>query len=775
MSQSSPPDEGAFVRHLLDCYEGAAWLLDTKCCYLVGNVAFESRMAQALGRPVRVGEDVLAMDWPEEVAQNWRNAYMRALRGEEFTVEWSSRVLPTTREVDYQFRPWRDGNGNVCGVAVFSRDITEQRRAERQLRLQLEIGENLSEGISLVRADAACIVFANASFEKMFGYERGELLGKHVSILNSSLEDNPQRVAEQILSQLEQTGRWSGQIWNVRKDGTSFLSQAFVTQAHHPQYGKVWLSTHVDITSQRRTEVALKETQLQLRAILEHAPLLICAKTLSGTVLFVNRRFELLDPQAPATWVGKRVFELFPPEVSARMSNQDQEVARTGTPQHNEEQLRHSDGTWHTYQKVKFPLVNEDGHAFGVASIALDITERLEGDKQRRELQEKMTETQRLESLGVLAGGIAHDLNNLLVPVLNNSYLLRTSAWDAESVSDLADQIETGARHCRDLVQQILAFAGKGRLVTQPVRIDRMLDELQTFLRASVAKSVRMERRQDENLPSVDGEPGQIRQILVNLIINASEALAGRPGTIWVRLIRLTPQDALRLSAGFSDGVVLEIEDNGPGIPKEILDRIFDPFFSTKSTGRGLGLSAVRGIVRSHGGVLDVQSTVGRGTLFRIAFPAGTLVQAAHIQPVSRRRTGKKMVLIVDDEPAVRETTRLLLEHYGFLAKEVGSGEDALAFLLNSQQHVDAVLLDLTMPGMSGGETLERLSRSAPDLPVIIMSGYSASDALSPALLSQVAGILSKPFLPDKLLALLDGVCQSGRASTPRTGDDRQQ
>lgn len=775
MSPSSPPDEGAFVRHLLDCYEGAAWLVDTQHHYLAGNAMFERRMAQALGRPFRKGEKLTALGWPPDITQKWLDAYARAMNGEEFSVEWSSNVIPSSREFEYQFHPWRDGNGIICGIAVFARDVTEQRRAERQLRLQLEIGENLSEGISLVRADAACIVFANASFEKMFGYERGELLGQHVSILNSPLEDNPQRVAEQILSQLEQTGRWSGQIWNVRKDGTSFLSQAFVTQAHHPQYGKVWLSTHVDITSQHRTEVALKETQLRLKAILEHAPLLISAKSLSGTILFVNRRFELLDSQSPTTWVGKSVFELFPSDVAARLWANDQAAAQTASPHHSEETVQHADGTWHTYQSIKFPLVSEQGQVFAVAAISMDITERLDADKQRRELQEKMTETQRLESLGVLAGGIAHDLNNLLVPVLNNSYLLRTSAWDAESVSDLAEQIETGARHCRDLVQQILAFAGKGRLVTQPVRIDRMLDELQTFLRASVAKSVRMERRQDENLPSVDGEPGQIRQILVNLIINASEALAGRPGTIWVRLIRLTPQDALRLSAGFSEGVVLEIEDNGPGIPKEILDRIFDPFFSTKSTGRGLGLSAVRGIVRSHGGVLDVQSTVGRGTLFRIAFPAGTLVQAAHIQPVSQRRTGKKMVLIVDDEPAVRETTRLLLEHYGFLAKEVGSGEDALAFLLNSQQHVDAVLLDLTMPGMSGAETLEHLSRSAPDLPVIIMSGYSASDALSPALLSQVAGILSKPFLPDKLLALLDGVCQSGRASTPRTGDDRQQ
>ena len=282
-------------------------------------------------------------------------------------------------------------------------------------------------------------------------------------------------------------------------------------------------------------------------------------------------------------------------------------------------------------------------------------------------MQEKMMDAQRLESLGVLAGGIAHDINNLLVPVLGNARLLRSQDRDSLQTLELLEQIETGARHCRDLGQQILAFAGKGRIVTQPVMLDQLLEELIPFLRASVDKNVRLERSMESDLPVVDGEPAQLRQVLVNLIINAAEALAGRAGWVRVRVGRCSESDRLSLAGLAKDGVMVEVEENGPGIPKEILDRIFDPFLTTKATGRGLGLSAVRGIVRSHGGSLVVDSRPGQGTTFHIVFPAGHSGESSPAVAVPvPKTTDAKTVLIVDDEPTVRETAALFLLHFGY-------------------------------------------------------------------------------------------------------------
>jgi PAS domain S-box-containing protein len=613
---------------LVDHLDGPAWAIDRGHRLLVGNVRFMDQLARAFGRRPVVGEDLLAFSLSDAVRTKWRQLYERALSGSDFDVDAPQEVLPEQRLIEYRFRCVRRA-ARVVGVCVYGFDVTETRRRELELHLQAHILASLSEGVSLTRDSDGCIAYANPAFERMFGYAAGELVGQPVSLLNAPEVPTPQEVAHSIMETLRSSGVWEGEIQNVRKDGTSFWSQAAVSGSDHPTWGRVWVSRHVDITEQKR----------------------------------------------------------------------------------------------------------------------------------HRELQAHMLETQKLESLGVLAGGIAHDINNLLVPIVSYSELIREDAWNPVAVRAGAEYVAQAAGHIRDLVLQMLAYAGKGHLVTQPVRLDSLLHELIPLLRSSLAKNVRLELQYSPDVPEVEGEPAQLRQVLMNLILNASEAMAGRAGTIRVGLRRWSPRDVPALPEGTESGAIVEVEDDGPGIAAAILGRVFDPFFTTKQSGRGLGLSAVQGIVRAHHGKLELRTVEGRGTLFTIALPARAESSAG--QGPSREdaaRTVAKCILVVDDEPGVLSSLRAVLERAGYSVVGVSSGEACLAILDARDPTISAVLLDLTLKGWSGEETFRRLRAAGHRVPVLLMSGWNAGETLAADVRSDLAAVLAKPFTPSELRRVLGSV-----------------
>lgn len=399
-------------------------------------------------------------------------------------------------------------------------------------------------------------------------------------------------------------------------------------------------------------------------------------------------------------------------------------------------------------------------------SIHQDLSKRLSAEHERELLLRKLMESQRLDSLGTLAGGIAHDINNYLVLILGSASLLSSAASLDDSQAEVVRQIQIGARHIRDLVQQMLAFAGRGRFVTQAISIEELLTEMLPLLRSSISKKVRLLCDFGEKMPSVDGDPAQLRQVLVNLIVNGSEALEGESGTLRVSLRRYVPSDDLRLPGETSDGVIIEIADTGPGIAGEILGRIFEPFFSTKATGRGLGLAAVLGIVRSHHGAIAVHAPPAGGALFRIALPAGRLlpVVVPERPPDPSPEHADGSILIVDDEPGVRTVLQLFLQRSGYATLLADGGAQALDLIRGSGRRVSVVLLDLTMPDRSGEDVFRDIRQIAPRLPVIIMSGYNAKAALPPELIADLAGLLTKPFEKSELLRLLQQVLRPAAA-----------
>jgi CheY-like chemotaxis protein len=391
-----------------------------------------------------------------------------------------------------------------------------------------------------------------------------------------------------------------------------------------------------------------------------------------------------------------------------------------------------------------------------------------------------MQEAQKLESLGVLAGGIAHDFNNLLTAVLGHAALAQQELPEGAPLRDTLFQIERAAQRAAELCNQMLAYSGRARLELEPVDVSVLVEEMAGLLRASIAKSVNLSLALDGDLPTVEGDPTQLRQVVMNLITNASEAMPEEGGEITVRTASSRAERSLLVDVDWSDElppgdyVLLEVADTGCGMDEATRRRLFEPFFTTKFTGRGLGMAAVRGIVRGHRGAIHVASAPGRGSHFRVLLPAQQGRRALAPRPAAAAPAVLGgTVLVVDDEPSVRRVVTRMLEHAGYRALAARSGREGLALLEAQRGEIAALVLDLTMPDLRGEEVLASLREREPALPVVLMSGYARQELESLSAGTTRLGLLHKPFREAELLAALAAAAGGDRpGSAARTGSD---
>lgn len=392
----------------------------------------------------------------------------------------------------------------------------------------------------------------------------------------------------------------------------------------------------------------------------------------------------------------------------------------------------------------------------------------LQAAEERMRMDRKMMETQKLESLGILAGGIAHDFNNLLTAILGHANLSMLEIPADSNVRENLKHIELASLRAADLAKQMLMYAGRGRYIVNPVDISALVEEVTSLLQVSIAKKVTLRMKLAMNLPAVMADVSQIRQIVMNLVINASEAIGDCGGTISITTGLITVEkDSLR---GFFVGqpllegehVFLEVVDTGCGMSQETIQRICDPFFTTKFAGRGLGLAAVSGIVRSHEGALYVASEEGLGATFRLLLPAVDLPAETGREEydVAASWKGEGRVLVVDDEHAVRHVLAGMLSSLGFDVLIAENGKECLTMCSTlGKKSLQMILLDLTMPVMDGHATFCELRKEHPDMPVLLMSGCAEEDAFERFEWSGLAGFIQKPFrleqLKDKIYHVL--------------------
>lgn len=398
------------------------------------------------------------------------------------------------------------------------------------------------------------------------------------------------------------------------------------------------------------------------------------------------------------------------------------------------------------------PLPDEWGSPFARVWILHDATEQRAAEAAHLELESSMRQVQKFETIGVMAGGVAHDFNNILAVIGGNASLALMHTQTGEPVDEEVQAIITATGRAADLTRQMLTYAGRGTSVRDPVDLNTTVREMADLLASAVSKKAAVTLDLDDDLPPIIGDVGQVKQILLNLITNSSEAIGDASGSIAVRSGVVPEDDPIRVRN--ADGsrlagpcVFVEVRDDGPGMDQTTASRIFDPFFTTKFTGRGLGLATVMGIVKGHDGAIQVESSPGHGTRVTVALPAtpGAVVPAARAAdpPTTWQATGR--ALVADDEAAVRRVAVAFLERAGFTVIEAADGAEAVERFRQAGHHIDVVLLDLTMPRMGGREAYAAIREIAPTVPVVFMSGYAEPiDAQRPD--DPAATFLAKPF-----------------------------
>ncbi len=516
--------------------------------------------------------------------------------------------------------------------------------------------------------------------------------------------------------------------------------------------------------ARNKTEQALRESQLQLRQVIDLVPHHIFAIVPSkgGRFIFANKSLAQVYGMPPEEVVGKTQKDITPViEEEEHFLADDFEVINSGKMKFIPEEI-YTDpfGKIHYLQTTKIPFKAVGSNDPAVLGICVDITDQKQLEEQRKKIEQKLQETQKLESLGLLAGGIAHDFNNILTGILGHASLALLDLPAGSPMRDRLSAIESSAQHAADLCQQLLAYSGKGKFEIRPVNLSSLVDEMLKILAATISKKAQIRHVRDEKILPIEADATQMRQVIINLITNASESLDGGKGVIEVRTGCVDcPGKDLRTfdyPSIVSTGpcVFLEVSDNGCGMDAETRSRIFDPFFSTKFTGRGLGLAAVMGIIRGHDGEIQVESQVGQGTTFKVFFPASP--GAAYVEQKAAEDELLQLggnILVVDDEEIVRSLAQAILERSGYKTMAAADGLEALALFRKHHSDICAVLLDMTMPHLSGEETFEELRKIEPNIPIVLSSGYSEQEANTRFFGRGLSGFIQKPYRASELVA----------------------
>jgi PAS domain S-box-containing protein len=498
----------------------------------------------------------------------------------------------------------------------------------------------------------------------------------------------------------------------------------------------------------------LESQQNRMQVVLDHSPIGIWMVDTRRHIQFLNRAWVawsgIEEKKAQQT---EDYSTLMSDELAAKSLLSDRACLDGDDAYYFREVLQCADGRQRAFDMIKVKLTDPDGAPAGLVGFAIDITGRLAAEEKNKSLEQQFHHAQRLEAMGVMAGGIAHDFNNLLTTIQGNIDLAVLEENLSEPVKVSLTSINTAAQEATELCRQMLAYSGRGLLKTETFYIRDLVEEMRSLLDVSIGKHISLQFHYDQKPTAIDADRSQASQVLLNLVINASEAIGSdMHGEIHVSVKRrhLDQSEPERFfGAELKPGcyAVLGIEDNGVGMDAKTLEHMFDPFFTTKFTGRGLGLSAILGILGSHGAGLEVDSRPGSGTRMSVWFPcsAGSVEKAEVEEKLEDSARFSGRVLLVDDEPGVLQVADRMLERLGITTATAGDGLEAIRIFADDQTF-DWVLLDVTMPGMDGMECLAGLREIRPDIYVVMTSGYNADSALIPSGETAPDSFLAKPF-----------------------------
>ena len=653
--------------------------------------------------------------------------------------------------------------GRIYGAYCSVTDVTAQKRAEEELRVS-------RERLELAQSSAGVATY-DWNLRENVGHgsrEFNPLYGLPPDDIGPSLEEWLQLIhpedRERVRAEREQTRNGGdpcdSEFRVVWPDGTIRWLLAKGKLLRDSEGNPIrMIGVNMDITERKHADSALRESDERFRHMADSTPVLICASGPDKLATFFNQGWLNFTGRTMEQELGYGWTEgLHPADL-------DHAVAAYATSFDArrfcqiEYRLRRADGEYRSILCSGVPRYEPGGAFAGYTASCMDIT-----DLKRNQAQ--VLATQKLESLGVLAGGIAHDFNNLLGSILAESELMIEDLGDNPDARDGVVRIKSVAIRAIEIVRELMAYAGQEGELFKPVDLSLLVGEMLLLLKVAISKRAIFKVDLPSSLPAVRVNAAQIRQVVMNLITNASEALEEQEGVISLTVREIGAADAFQGDAPNppeGNYIRLEISDTGCGMTEEIQGKIFDPFFTTKFTGRGLGLAAVQGIIRAHGGTIKVESAPGQGARFTILLPC--TVQAAEdtieIPLPANRAVGNVFgtVLIVEDEEPLRLAVAKMLRKVGFTVLEAGDGRTAMDLFQASEPAVDIVLLDMTLPRMSGREVFVELRRIRPEVKVVLTTAYSEDTALLNVGEQRPWRFIRKPYSLSELAELLRHAC----------------
>ncbi|MDA3971832.1 MAG: PAS domain S-box protein [Desulfobulbaceae bacterium] len=636
------------------------------------------------------------------------------------------------------------------------RDVSARKKVQQQLRLDHEIISNISDGVYLVRSSDGVIVFANRPFEKMFGYDPGEIIGQHVSVVNAPNGKAPQDTAQAIMKKLRKHGIWRGEVLNIRKDGGTFWCDESVTslKLERADYGTVWVSVHRDITERKQAEELLTESQQMLRIVLNAIPVRVFWKDRELNYLGCNKQFALdAGFESPAALIGKDDFQMGWREQAELYRADDDNVIKSDIPQLNYEEPQTTPAGGRIWLRTsKIPLKNINDEIIGVLGAYEDIT----GHKK---LEAQLLQSQKMEAVGTLTGGIAHDFNNILNVILGYGTMVMNTLAAGSPAKENMDEVLLAADKAANLTKKLLVFSRKQAVEVKPVNVNELILDLQKMLGRIIRESIEFNLDLADRPLIVLADGGQIEQVLINLAANARDAMPeGGRLTIGTELVEIDEEYVAAYGYGKTGRyALLTVTDTGQGMDAETQKKIFEPFFTTKGVGEGtgLGLAISYGIIKQHSGYLKVYSEPGEGTALKIYLPLSEeeALLETKTEGVAPVKGGNETVLVAEDNAALRNLSRIVLESFGYTVIAAEDGEEAITRFMENREGIGLVLLDMIMPKKNGEEVSEAIRKVCPGMGIVFMSGYTLDIVTNKDLLEAGFDFIQKPFQSKDLLA----------------------
>ncbi|MDP8208983.1 MAG: PAS domain S-box protein [Candidatus Electryonea clarkiae] len=702
-------------------------------------------------------------------------------------------------------------DGEVVGRVWSIRDITEQNRVEATQRFLFEMtdatatSQDLRQLIEIIYKKLGKLINTSnfhvalydektSTYSFPFDVDQDAVLFNQDNVkLEKSLTDYVQRTGKAIMvdPELDDKLQKQGEIVEVGKRALQWLGAPLTTDegvigvVAVQTYDNPNLYTEDDLkllnsiaehiaiaVDRKRSDEALQESELKFRSIAENIP----GAVYDYTILKDGRRLNQFMGPGMEDIIGQRDTKESEGDIDLLLSKIHEDdveyfiaaarlAKETGQTFNHEYRFRTKSGDYIWVHDIgrATPL---DDDAYQWQGVLIDVTKQKRAIEEHRRLEARFQEAQKKESLSILAGGIAHDFNNLLVGIMGNSSLALLDLSPVSPARESIEAIEKSAQRAADLTKQMLAYSGKGQFIVEDFNLTELVQEMTHFVKASISKKARLELKLKKKLPAIKGDLTQFRQLVMNLLINASEALEEEEGIITMTSgVRRCDQDFLRdtkLGESLKPGdfVFLRIADTGCGMDEETLSKIFDPFFSTKFTGRGLGLAAILGIVDGHKGTIEISSVPGKGTSFTAYFPLSTTAIPSEVEEpeIEEIMEGTGTILIVEDEKVIRTLVEKICERFGYKVLTASDGIEGVDLYRAHSDEISTVLLDLTMPRMDGKEAFEKIKEIKPDAVIILTSGYNEEEARERFAGKGIAGFIKKPYKPSELIQQIQDI-----------------